>query len=350
MGFDSLQLYWLSKLLNEKSGMGIFHYLNVKQGDCSLIQHPSGHVTVVDVCNAAKEDELAVVLKRALAEAAGVSGNFNQKEYPVNPVTYLKSFGIKEVFRFILTHPEMDHMDGIADFFEIFKPANFWDSDNMCEKEFTKGCHYNEEDWVFYKSLRDSNPVTKPKRLALLAGAKGQYYNQAEDGSGGGDGLYILAPTKDLIDEANETDNYNDASYVILYRSAGGRVLLTGDSHDKTWEHILKNHEDDVKDVDLLIAPHHGRKSNRSYEFLDTVNPALTFFGNANSEHLAYGAWNYRNLPYITNNQANCMVVNTDVSPMKVYVTNKGFAEKYHSLTSHYSSEFKGYYIGQIKR
>ena len=60
--------------------------------------------------------------------------------------------------------------------------------------------------------------------------------------------------------------------------------------------------EDDLRDIDLLIAPHHGRSSGRSYEVLDVLRPALTFFGNARSEHLAYSAWNYRKLPFVTNN------------------------------------------------
>ena len=34
-----------------------------------------------------------------------------------------------------------------------------------------------------------------------------------------------------------------------------------------------------TRGIDLLIAPHHGRKSGRSYEFLDTLKPTLTFFG-----------------------------------------------------------------------
>ena len=96
----------------------------------------------------------------------------------------------------------------------------------------------------------------------------------------------MLAPTPALIAAANRCDDFNDGSYVILYRSAGGRVLFGGDSHDATWEYILTNHADDVRDVDLLIAPHHGRRSGRRYDFLDVVNPALTFFGNADSDHL----------------------------------------------------------------
>lgn len=327
--------------------MGVFHYLNVKQGDCSIIQHPTGHVTVVDVCNAASANQEEVALAKAIVEA-GVPGNFNQKDTPVNPVAYLKKFGISSVFRFIATHPDMDHLDGIQSFFDEFSPVNLWDTDNECEKDFSDGGgQYNEDDWDFYTSLRDGKPTTDPKRLTLFAGERGHYYNRDAEGQGGGDGLHILAPTPELLAQANECDDYNDASYVILYRSNGGRILLAGDSHDKTWEHILANHEDDVKDVELLIAPHHGRKSDRSYDFLDVVRPKLTFFGNANSEHLAYGAWNGRGLTFITNNQANCMVVNTSVNPMDVYVTNKVFAEKCNPDTT-YSNAFQGYYLGHL--
>jgi len=35
-----------------------------------------------------------------------------------------------------------------------------------------------------------------------------------------------------------------------------------------------------------MIAPHHGRDSDRSYDFLDTVNPQLTLFGCAPSVDL----------------------------------------------------------------
>ena len=30
--------------------MATIHFLNVKDGDCSVIEHNSGHVTVIDVC------------------------------------------------------------------------------------------------------------------------------------------------------------------------------------------------------------------------------------------------------------------------------------------------------------
>ena len=329
-----------------------FHFLNVKDGDCSIIEHGSGHVSVIDVCNAEKvTTDMSASELAYLTEKARVAGNFQQKKHPVNPVEYLKKFNINSVFRFILTHPDMDHMDGIKDFFEHFSPINFWDTDNNKEMKFEQGSPYNEEDWNFYKQIRDNNSQTDPKRLTLYSGSEGQFWSQDVNGQSPGDALHILAPTSKLVKQANETENYHDASYVVLYHGNGGRILLCGDSHDNTWEHILDNWKNVVKDVDLLIAPHHGRKSGRSYEFLDTVNPKMTFFGNARSEHLAYSAWKYRKLEYITNNQANCMVVDCSGDNLKLYVTYENFAKAYaktYNSYTFYSDEYDAWYLKKI--
>ena len=321
-----------------------FHFLNVKNGDCSVIEHGSGHVSVIDVCNAEK-------ITQPLTEKSRVLGNFQQDKHPVNPIEYLNQFASNRVFRFILTHPDMDHMDGIKDFFEHFNPINFWDTDNEKELEFEEDSKYSEEDWNFYKQIRDTNPQTDPKRLTLYSGGEGKYYTHNAEGERPGDSLQILAPTDELIEQAKEKDDYNDASYVILYHGVGGRILLSGDSHDNTWEHILDNWEDDVKDVDLLIAPHHGRDSDMNFEFLDTVNPKMTFFGVAPSEDLAYDKWSSRKLEKITNKQANCMVVDCSGDNLTLYVTNESFAKAYtkeNDSSTFHSDEYNAWYLKEI--
>ena len=246
--------------------------------------------------------------------------------------------------------PDMDHMDGIEALFREFSPTNFWDTDNTKEMPASswQGSSYRESDWKFYRNLRDTDPDHDPKRLTLYSGARGQYYNEGSDGTSGGDGLYVLAPTKELVGAANEADeDYNRCSYVILYKTGDNRIVFGGDSHDETWDYILEHHKDDVTDIDLLIAPHHGRKSGRSYEFLDTLTPTLTFFGNARSEHLAYNAWHTRGLSIVTNNQANCMVVDATTTPMTLYVTHEAFARRVNTST-YYNESFKAWYVGLI--
>ena len=218
--------------------MATIHFLNVKEGDCSIIEHNSGHVTVIDVCNAKPTDPLLEVLgaKRARFER-GISGNFQQKKHPVNPVTYLLEHGIDRIFRYVQTHPDMDHMDGIKTLFRVFRPLNLWDTDN--EKELSpeswQGSLYCQDDWEFYKELRDSKPNHDPKRLTLLSGYHGQYYNVGEDGARGGDGLYILAPTQELVDMDNDANHeYHRSAYVLQDRTGNHRIVFGGDSHDES--------------------------------------------------------------------------------------------------------------------
>jgi len=327
-----------------------FHFLNVGSGDCSIIKHgQSGHVSVIDVCCARKSADRA--MKRALLEKYSISkegANYQQKKHPVNPIEYIKSFVETSMFRFALSHPDMDHMDGIVDFFEEFSPINFYDTDNKKEMGSFEGSPYREEDWKFYKNMRDSNPQTNPKRQTLFSGDDNKHRTQDWEGNRPGDAFYTLTPTPELVASANEKDeDYNDASYVFLYHAAGGRILIPGDAHDNAWEHVIKTWKEKVKDVDLLLAPHHGRDSERSYDFLDIVNPKMTFFGNAKSEHLAYSAWRSRKLEFITNNQAGCMVVDCSGDNLTVYVTNERFARDRNPSTF-YSDTYKAWYLKEV--
>ena len=328
--------------------MSKIHFLNVKQGDCTWISHNNGNITVIDVNNASDVNNKEEFEKMAEAtEYKSTYGNYNQKKHPVNPIQYLKSFGVSDIFRFILTHPDMDHMGGIKAFFNAFDVNNFWDTDNNKEMDNFDGTPYSKDDWDFYKELR-SGKGNSNTRLTLYAGSIGKYYNEDESGQSGGDGLYILAPTKDLVNEANENGAYNDCSYVILYRTGNGKkIVFGGDSHDKTWEYILNNYKDDVTDVDILFAPHHGRKSDRNYDFLDTLNPKMTFFGNAKCEHLAYNAWNSRGLDKITNNEANCIVTDIEDDVINIYATYETYAKNYNNNT-YYDQDANAWFLCKL--
>lgn len=337
--------------------MSRFHFLNVKNGDCSIIEHDTGHVSIIDLCNArlpenkkatsAAETLSLVTEASALAKATGARKNYGQKASPVNPIEYLTEFGIKNIFRLAITHPDMDHMDGLVDLFGYSTPTNYLDTKNKKKmSEGWEGSHYREEDWQLYKKLRDNPTKKNPKVLRVFSGDSGIHRRKDWDGKPPGHSFYTLAPTPELLAEANEIDDYNDASYVFMYWGSSGRIIISGDSHDKTWEHILDKHEKLVKDIDLLIAPHHGRKSGRSYDFLDVLKPKMTFFGNAPSKDLAYGAWSGRGLQFMTNNMAGSMIVDCD-DDMSLYVTNESFARDENAAT-YYDSENKGWYVNKI--
>ncbi len=323
--------------------MPVIHFLNVHQGDCTIIQHNSGHNTMIDVNNARILSEPARLVRQAISDSLKTNGNFGQKAYPENPLEYMEKRGIDSIFRFILTHPDMDHMDGISDLFKIHAPPNFWDTANTCDKddnEWGESCPYRKEDWDFYKSLRGSE--NEPKHLVYHSGQEPCDHWKK-------DGLAVLSPTKELICAANECGEWNDSSYVIRYAGPHGfRAIMPGDSHDATWEHILDKHRH-VKDIDLLIAPHHGRHSDADFSYLDVLKPKLTLFGNAPSEHLAYEAWSNRDLPIITNNQAGSIIVDFEDEYGAFYVTNEAFARAHTTDNTFYDERLHGWFAGTIR-
>lgn len=309
--------------------MATIHFLNVGEGDCIVIQHNSGRVTMIDIsCGnlSAMQESTSSLVKSAGLAGLNTGGNFGMAAYPTKPQNYLKKIGIGSIWRFVLTHPDMDHIDGFNALLDEYDVSNFWHAGAVKPKPDFNGYNgYKEEDWDRYAKVKDSKEETV-KTLKILSGDAFKYANQ-DDTGGGGDGLQILAPTKQLVNDANDTEDFNDCSYVILYRTSGFKIIFSGDSHDATWEHILENHADAVSDCDILIAPHHGRGSNRSWDFLDVLNPRLTLFGVAKSEHLAYDAWNRRGLDKITNNQAGNMILDITDNQLHVYVENDAYAE-----------------------
>ena len=181
---------------------------------------------MLDICNGnsecqTNESRVALLAQKSL----GVSGNFGMCKKPTNPFDYLDDIGISTIWRFILSHPDMDHMDGLDTLFDSYTVNNYWDSGVRREKSDFGGSPYNEDDWDRYESLiagDESGTTTLLKRH----GAKFEMANKPN----GGDGLHILAPDKKLVDEAD--DDTNDASYVMLYESIGGKILMPGDGFD----------------------------------------------------------------------------------------------------------------------
>jgi len=314
--------------------MSVIHFLNVLEGDCNIIQHDSERVTVIDVSNAYNDydtaEEIEVKksqIRKDMYERTLVPSDkkdYRQKRLPDNPILYLKKLKIQSIFRFIITHPDMDHLDGIKDLFDEFSIFNVWDTDNIKEissKADSGG--YNIADWKFYKSIRDGK-YESSKRLTYYARNVNQYYNE--------DYIQILCPTPSILTSCNEKENWNDSSYVILYtppKSNGGhwKIIFAGDSEDVTWDYIIRNFADKVTNIDILFAPHHGRNSGRNFNFLKTLTPTVTLFGNASSKHLEYNS--YSSSIKVTNNQAGYVILDVQPDFIDIYVKNLEFARDF---------------------
>jgi len=306
------------------------HFLNVKNGDCSIIERDN-RITVIDICcgNIEVESESTEIAKSAEDRSKylnlSVKGNFKMKECPTNPIEYLKNHGIKSIHRFILTHPDMDHMDGISQLFENFNVINFWDNGlRRTKPNFCKG-PYLEHDWTFYTKLIDKK-ITGVTVISPMAGSVNKFFNQGDGDKDDGDFIYIVSPNKDLVNLANSSNEINDGSYVVVYNSSAGKIIFPGDSEDLAWDYIINNNKNLVKDAAVLIAPHHGRDSDRNWEFLDVVNPRLTLIGNARSQHLNYTKYSDKGYT-ISNNQAGNIRLEINADKIYIDVENETFAK-----------------------
>lgn len=258
------------------------HFLNVGHGDCTIIEFPSGRMTVVDINNSKVVDEETQQELASLAPSNynlyknfGYSGvRLLEKSVvdfvaPIDPVDYLNDkLPNESIFRFILTHPDMDHMSGLYKLKNEEKNIiNFWDTKNDKEvKESEVASRFDFKDWETYQEIRTSE--SEPKVLHILKDEQRDYFNE--------DGIKILSPTEDIINNANEKSKWNLLSYVLLIEYAGHKIILGGDADAEVWDELAEENPEILENVSILKASHHGRNSGYSQSAVSIMKPTWT--------------------------------------------------------------------------
>lgn len=268
-----------------------FYFLNVGHGDCTIVDFQD-RLTMIDINNSRvldpdSERELSAAASSAAFGAylnAAVRGDyrFSQDQYEaafkasyqeklVDPVEWLRvNFPGRALHRFILTHPDMDHMSGLYALRRAgLDVLNFWDTNHW--KTFSpldfEHAKYDFRDWEEYQRILADTSVRK---LNLHRGAIGSYYSE--------DGISIWSPTSSLELQANITNEWNRLSYVLAVQHFGNLVILGGDADEVAWQDILETHEATMRDskVVLLKASHHGRDSGYHQPSVAAMRPDNT--------------------------------------------------------------------------
>jgi len=269
---------------------------------------------MIDIC----DGNIETNPKYRAAHTAQYSGHSDVEmcKDPTNPIAYASDLGIETIFRFILTHPDMDHLDGFDALCDAMKIVNYWDTGTRRDKLDFSDCQYLEADWDRYERVRDNKQPGTSSRTRRV----GDPFDYAKT-----DGLRILAPDDQLVKDCNMEDDVNDGSYVVLYRAAGNRIILPGDAHDNTWNYVWKKWSQSIANVSFLLAPHHGRDSQRSYDFLDVTRPALTLIGCAPEKYVDCDQWKQRNLAYVRSDECGNVVLEARKNALDVYIENLDF-------------------------
>jgi competence protein ComEC len=298
----------VSRLLRPPKNNGVkmfrIHFLNVGHGDCTIIAHPAGRLTMIDINNSqdydpSTFDEVLQEEKRKRGSRIGFNlltpGGYDggvgtllgtdsltelakadAAQEITDPIEFLKeNYPGKALFRFILSHPDLDHMRGLKRLYENVGFVNFWDTANTKPAPNTFKGDADQEDWRFYQALRKGR-VSGPFVHNFIRGSKAFAFARDENGNEGGDNIEILSPTPDLVNDCNQAGKSNDMSLVLRVRHGARSILLPGDAEAAAWKDMAAHYGKALK-TDYLKASHHGRDSGFDLEALKLIDPRITF-------------------------------------------------------------------------
>lgn len=197
---------------------------------------------------------------------------------------YLANFDGQHIFRYVQTHPDMDHMSGLHNFFWIKKIplVNFWDIDHTKTKEesdFPEGGKHSYLDWLVYRVLgmgispkgfnsEDTEKSVKDiKVMKKFRHHAGSYWSD--------DNMRILSPTPELLKDSSEAEKWNDLSYVMRFDFGGRSIILAGDAEQNAWQSMVDGIDASLLDCDILKAAHHGRKSGYHDDAVELMDPHI---------------------------------------------------------------------------
>ena len=187
-------------------------FLDVGQGDSTLIEFPSGFRMLIDGGGVASGRFLDL----------RDESTFSIGESVVSP--YLFSRGIRRLDAVVLTHAHHDHMDGLFNVIENFKVGEFWLGRNPMIPRY-----------------RELIERIQEKQIPIRWVSAGQTVGP----------FTVLHPPATWIPKKNDQNN---DSVVLLLKAGDATALLTGDI-----ERALTS----PGPVSLLKFPHHGSKGVR---------------------------------------------------------------------------------------
>lgn len=264
-------------------------FVNVGHGDCTIVKFPhSNRVMMIDISNCGAIDEesekellastgidlLTAAFLKIMNQPLPSEYAAKMKQYESlcdDPLDVLKTeLPGESIFRFLLTHPDMDHMTGLYRLFqEASSPSvlNFWDVENSKGEADKKGAGYDPRDWYEYERIRNGSSEN-PKVLHLLRGAEGDYYTQ--------DHIRILGPSESFRRECDSNEDWNNLSQVVRIQYGKASLLLPGDIEGPAQLDVLDAiSTSDLKST-ILKAPHHGRDTGYLSDFVSAVDPDYT--------------------------------------------------------------------------
>jgi beta-lactamase superfamily II metal-dependent hydrolase len=287
---------------------------SVGDGDMFYIKHGSDNFTTIDCC---LSDENKVEIVNELKDESSD----------------------KNVTRFISTHPDEDHIQKIDYLDDNMPIVNFYCVKNEAtKKDETDG-------FKRYKKLRDGE-----KAYYVYRGCKRKWMNESGDGRDCA-GINFQWPKTDnedfkqALEEAKNGESPNNISPIFTYGlNDSATIIWMGDLYNEFMTKIVN--EIELPKVNILFAPHHGRKSGKvPSEWLEQMNPDIIVMGEAPSENLDYAGYDGYNK--ITQNSAGDIIFDCLTKKVNVYVSNENYSVDFLD-DENLPNKYDCYYLGTL--
>ncbi len=254
-----------------------------------------------------------------------------------------ESFG-KGVCRFISTHPDEDHIEGLEYLDEKMPIANFYVVENSATKEIVT------ESFKHYCGLRDGE-----KAFYVSKGCSRKWMNQGDDDRGSA-GINILWPDtsnehfKIALQEAADGTAFNNISLVARYSVVDNASFMwIGDLETQFMEDIYSDIK--LEKTTIVFAPHHGRKSGKLPDkWLDKLEPEIIVLGEVPSRHMYY----YTGYNTLTQTKAYDITFVAEDGKVHCYSSNKDYGKREwlndEGKADITSQRDRHYYIGTLNK
>ena len=214
-------------IASQKDSLLKIYFFDIGQGDSIFIEAPNGNQVLID---------------------GGPDNTVIQKLGEVIP------FFDKDIDLVVLTHPHLDHYNGLIEVLNRYAVANIVEAG---EEAGEKGLSIGFSVWREVVKKEGAN------EMEAVAGKVIDISNGVE--------LTTLHPLQSVA--GDKPSNVHDDMVVMMLKYGKLEIMLTGDMEEKVERRLILAGYD--LDSDVLKVGHHGSKTSTSEEFLSAVSPEI---------------------------------------------------------------------------
>ena len=207
----------------------------------------------------------------------------------------IKEFRINKIDVIVATHPHADHIGGLIEIINKIPVGQVLDSgQETTTKTFEDYLSAIETRKVPFETVSEGDTISLDSNVSIE----------------------VLNPQSPLLSGTGDDLNNNSVVIKITYQNFS--ILLPGDIGKITEESLLG--EENLNEVDILLAAHHGSKDSNTIAFLSTASPQVVII--YAGENNPYGLPHQETLSRINNVKTIEEVLRTDTNGTIILITD----------------------------